>query len=161
MEIGVPLECRIDIFDHVDFLAQGIGGSGADMLFQGGLCEIFDFHCFLLFLFAMRPEEHQLLLVHAVHPFEALPHADRPAQGANAESEFLLYFIEEIEGVFAFAVEFIDKYDDGGLTHAAYLHEFFGLGFHAFCDVDDDDDAVHRGERAVGVFRKILVAGGI
>ena len=69
--------------------------------------------------------------------------------------------VKQLEGMFALAVELVHEYDDRRLAHAADFHKPEGLLLHALDAVDDEDDAVHRGERAVGVLGKVLMAGRV
>ena len=47
------------------------------------------------------------------------------------------------------------------MAHAAYLHEATCLLLDTLGVVDNNDDAIHSGERAVGVFGEVLVTWGI
>ena len=47
------------------------------------------------------------------------------------------------------------------MAHTAYLHETTRLLLDTLGVVYDDDDAIHSGERAVGVFGEVLVTWGI
>ena len=70
----------------------------------------------------MRAKQDELFFVPVVHALEALSHAHRPAQRANFELQFLLNFIQQVECVFAFAVEFVDEHDNGRVAHPAHFH---------------------------------------
>ena len=47
------------------------------------------------------------------------------------------------------------------MAHTTYLHEATRLLLDTLGMVDDDDDAIHSGERAVGIFGEVLVTWGI
>ena len=47
------------------------------------------------------------------------------------------------------------------MAHTAYLHEATRLLLDTLGVIDDDDDAIHRSERAVGVFGEVLVTWSI
>jgi hypothetical protein len=47
------------------------------------------------------------------------------------------------------------------ISHPADLHQFTGLRFHAFGGVDYDNNAIDGGQRAISIFREILMSGCI
>ena len=70
-------------------------------------------------------------------------------------------FFQQIEPVLTIPVHFIDENDDRRITHAAYFHQPARLLFHPVHAVDHQDNAVHRRQGAVGIFRKVFVTGSI
>lgn len=104
-------------------------------------------------------EQVQLSPVEIVDPFEGLALADRPGERSDLYLQLVFEFVEQLEGVLAFAVHLVDEDDDRRIAHRADLHEALGLGLDALDAVDDEDDAVYGREGAVGVFGKVLVAG--
>ena len=72
--------------------------------------------------------------------------------------QFLLQFVEQVKRVASFTVHLVDKDDDGRIAHAAYLHQLAGLRLHTLCRIHHDDGRVYRGERAIGIFGKVLVS---
>jgi hypothetical protein len=81
--------------------------------------------------------------------------------GTQGMPSSLLDFVEQLERVAAFAVHLVDEGDDGGVALAAHLDQALGLRFHAVGRVDHHQRRVHGGQHAVGVFREVLVAGGV
>ena len=92
---------------------------------------------------------------------KAPAHADRPDLGRDVELQFILYLVERLERVAAFAVNLVDKGDYRDVAQAANLEQFAGLAFDAAGCIDDHNRTVDGGERAVGVFGKVFVAGGV
>src|SRR5690242_374107 len=77
------------------------------------------------------------------------------------KTKFFFYFIKKIYSVTSFPVQFIDKYNDWGASHATYLNKFFCLFLHTFGHIDDNNYAINCSEGAEGVFSKIFVTGCI
>ena len=92
---------------------------------------------------------------------EIAPHADGPGDGRGADLEHALDFIEQLDGRAAFAIELVDEGHDGRVAHAADLHQLDGSLFDTLGAVDDHERAIYRGERAIGVFGEVLVAGRV
>jgi hypothetical protein len=92
---------------------------------------------------------------------EVAPAADGPVHRVGGNSQDVFDLFHQIEGVAGFAVEFVDEGEDGDVAQGAHLEQLDGLGLDALGAVDDHDHRVGRHERAVGVFRKVLVAGGV
>ncbi len=111
----------------------------------------------LCHLLLVGGEQVEALLIYVIDPLEAHALADGPRQGSHANLEFLFQLVQEVEGVTPLAVHLIDEDDDRRPAHAAHAHQFAGLGFHSLGAVHHDDGAVHGGERAEGVLRKVLV----
>ena len=84
--------------------------------------------------------------------------ADRPGHRRGVERQRLFDFIQEIEGVAALAVHLVDEGDDGNVAEPADLEQLSGPRLDALGGVDHHDSGVDRGQRAVGVLGKILVA---
>ena len=72
-----------------------------------------------------------------------------------------LQLIQQIERISSFEVHFIDEHNDRRVAHAANFHQPLGLRLHPFHAVNDQNNTVHSGKRAIGVLRKILVTGSI
>ena len=83
---------------------------------------------------------------------------DRPGHRRGVERQRLFDLIQEIEGVAALAVHLVDEGDDRNVAQPADLEQLSGPRLDALGGVDHHDRGIDRGQRAVGVFRKILVA---
>ena len=92
---------------------------------------------------------------------EIAPHADGPACGRHVDGQVFLDLVDDLEGVAAFAVHLVAEGQDRQVAQAADLEQLAGLAFHALGAVDHHDRGIHGGQRAVGVFGKIAVAGGV
>ena len=75
--------------------------------------------------------------------------------------QLLFDLVQQVERVLTVAVHLIDKHDHGSLTHTADFHQLTGLGFHTFCGIDHDNNAIHSRQRTKRIFSEILVAGRI
>ncbi len=109
----------------------------------------------------MRIEQLHAVVDQVVHAAEGLAHADRPGHRRALHLQHVLDFIEQLDGRAAFAVELVDEGDDGRVAQAADVEQLDGLRFHPVDGVDHHHRGVHRGQRAVGVFGEVLVAGGV
>jgi hypothetical protein len=147
--------------DQVEFLAQFRRGRGADALVKQGIVAVLDDETVVGQLgFAGRVQK-QPPLVQVVDTLEVHSHSDGPGEGTRMDAEFALEFVEQGEGLVSFAVELVDEGDHRRRTHAADVHQFARLFLDALRRVDDEDHAVHRRQRSVGVLREILVSGCI
>ena len=102
-------------------------------------------------------EEVELVLVDVVNTFELRPLVDGPGEWAYMDLQLLLQLVEQVEGVASLAIHLVDEDDDGRLAHAAYLHQLPCLCLHTFGAIDNDNGRVNGGQRAEGVFGKVLV----
>ena len=87
--------------------------------------------------------------------------ADRPGHRRGVERQRLLDFVEQIEGVAALAVHLVDEGDDGDVAQAADLEQLSRARLDALRGVDHHDGGIDRGQRAIGVFGEVLVAGRV
>ena len=77
-----------------------------------------------------RGEDAQFQAVDIEYPFETFAHAYGPCQGGALDLEFIFDVRKYIQGLHALPVQFVDKGDDGGVSHAADLHQLPCLGLH-------------------------------
>ena len=111
-------------------------------------------------VFARREHPHALLAqIH--HAVEVLAHADRPGERHHLHAEFALDLLHQRQRLLHFAVHLVDEGDDGRVAQAADFEQLDGLRLDALGGVDHHHRRIHRGQHAVGVFRKVLVAGRI
>ena len=82
----------------------------------------------------------------------------RPGDRGGIERKRRFDFVEEIERIPRFAVELVDERQDWNIAQAAYLEQFAGARLDAFRGVDHHDRGIDGGQRAIGIFREILVA---
>ncbi|OAV74656.1 hypothetical protein Barb7_01806 [Bacteroidales bacterium Barb7] len=141
---------------RTQFFGQGV----ADVIFQFGIVDVFELHALRHVLLAGSVEV-KFFLIYIIDTLEALPHVNRPAQGAHLDMQFLFHLIQEVERVFPVTIHLVDKHDDGRFPHTANFHQFAGLRFHPFGGINDDDDTVHRRQRAEGILGKVLMTGRI
>ena len=161
MEVGFTVEFGAEAAHHFNVFAEFFDFLGGEKFVEFWVVEAVALDAILEFVAFAAVEEDELVVDEVVAAFEIATHADGPAGGGDVEGEFLFDFVKEVERVEAFAVEFVDEGDDWHVAQAADFEEFVGLGFDAFCGVENHDGAVDGGENAVGVFGEIFVAGGV
>ena len=86
---------------------------------------------------------------------------DRPVHRRGVERKRLLDLVEQIEGVAAFAIHLVDEGKDRDVAHPADFEQLAGARLDALCGIDHHDRGIDRGQRAIGVFREVLVARGV
>ena len=89
---------------------------------------------------------------------ERAAHADGPTHRHNVQRQSVGHFIQRLERRAALAVHLVDECDDRYGTHAANLEQLARLRLDTLCRVDHHDSGIDGGERAIGVFREVLVA---
>jgi hypothetical protein len=60
-----------------------------------------------------------------------------------------------------FSVHLVDEGDDGNIPKAAHLKQLARARLDALGGIDHHDGGIDRGQRAIGIFGKILVAGRV
>ena len=88
----------------------------------------------------------------------SLAAADRPGDRRRLERQGLFDLVQQFERIAALAVELIDEGDDRDVAQPADFEQFSRARLYALGGVDDHDGGVDRRQRAIGVFRKVLVA---
>ena len=110
---------------------------------------------------------HQLVVfIQLAHRFrretigssKSLAAADRPGDRRRVERQGLFDLVQQFERIAALAVELIDEGDDGDVAQPTDFEQFSRARLYALGGVDDHDGGVDRRQRAIGVFRKVLVA---
>ena len=158
-QIFLHLKIGIYTVYQFQFAAQLVRQLGPDLIVQ--LFRI-DIHFDLLRHHLLgRLVEIQVVLVDIVDAFEARATLDGPCQRTHMDGKFLFQLIQQVERVLRFAVHFIDKDNHRSIAHAADFHQLACLGFHTFRTVHHNDNAVHRSQRTIRIFGKILVARSI
>ena len=100
----------------------------------------------------------EFLLLPVVDAEEVGAHADRPGLRRDVQSQRFLDLVEDFQRVPAFPVDLVDEGDDRNVAQAADFEQLARLGFYPLGGVDHHDGRVDGGQRAVGVFGKVLVA---
>lgn len=103
----------------------------------------------------------EIFFIDIVHALETLADIDRPTEWTHGYFEFGLYLIEQVERVLTFTVELVDKDNNGGLAHAAHLHQLTSLCLNTFCRINYNNYAIYGSQCAIGILGKILVTGGV
>ena len=101
-------------------------------------------------------------LVEAVEdPLEVHPGADGPVDRERTDAQHALQFIQEFQRVLGGAVALVDEGENRDATSTADFKELLGLRLNALGGIDDHHHSIDGSEHAVGVFREILVPGGV
>ncbi len=87
--------------------------------------------------------------------------SDRPGDRRGIERQCLLDLVDEFERIAAFAIHLVDESDDRNVAQPAYLEQLARSRLDALGSVDHHHGRIDRGEGPIGVFREVLVAGGI
>ena len=159
-KVIVDIEFGIDTFNQLKILAQFGGINIAHGLVDARIVDIVDLDAFGGALF-VGCEEVEALFIDIIDALEFSANIYRPRQRTDGYLQFGLQLVENFEWITTFAVELVDEYDDRGIAHAAYLHEFAGLGLDTLGHVDHYDNAVDSRKSAVSVFGEVLVTGCI
>ena len=99
--------------------------------------------------------------IEVVDPLELAPHAHRPVDGGALDGEHLLDLVQQIDGIADVAVHLVDETENGRIPQPAHVHQLDGAVLHTLGPVNHHQGGIHRGQGAVGVLGKVLVAGGI
>jgi hypothetical protein len=84
--------------------------------------------------------------------------SDGPGDRRGVERQHRLDLVEQFERVARLAVHLVDEGDDGNVAQAADLEQFTRARLDALGRVDHHHGGIHRRQRAIGVFREVLVA---
>ncbi len=96
-----------------------------------------------------------------VHTAEVGAIADRPNERKRRDAELALDLVEQVERLSPRPVHLVDEREDRKPPEPGYLVEFSRLRLDAVRRVDEHHDAICGGERPVGVFAEVLVAGRV
>ncbi len=146
------------MYVEFEIVAEFCGIVFADSFVDALIVDVVYFHAFRHFLL-VGGEKVEGMFIYIIYSFEFGAYVYRPAQGAYADFQFSFQFVEDIERIAAFTVEFVDENDDRCVAHAAHFHQFSCLLFDAFCHVDHYYYRIDRSQGAVGVLGEILVTG--
>ena len=156
LQIVADIKLRIHSFYQLKLVTEFLGQRRTDMIVKIFRMDI-HFHLFRHHLLG-RLEEVQLLLINIVDPSETRSALNRPCQRTHIDNQFVLKFVQQVERIFRLTVHLVHKYNDRRVAHTAHLHQFARLRFHTFRSVYHDDYAVYGCQRAVRVFRKVLMS---
>jgi len=96
-----------------------------------------------------------------VNALELEPGADRPIDRERPDAEHALQFVQQFERAFHRPIALVHEREDRDTTLPADLEEFPRLRLDALGGIDHHHHRIHRRQDAIGVFRKILVAGRV
>ncbi len=92
-----------------------------------------------------------------VNAAKAVAAADRPVHRHRVNSQDALDLVEQIERIAAWQVELVDERQHRQAAQLADFEQLAGLRLDALGGIDHHHHAIHREQRAVGVFTEVLV----
>ena len=92
---------------------------------------------------------------------EVLARTQRPGYRRAFDLEYGLDFVQQVERVTGVTVELVDEGHDRRIAQTADIQQFDSAVFHAARGIDDHQRRVDGSQRAIGVFREILVPRGV
>ena len=154
------LGCAVQKLDLVHQLAVEVGG---EHIVQAGVAQLqLDLvHLAHAVGAAVAGKGQHLAGLPVEHALEFLAAADGPVHGVGLDAQDLLDVLHQLKGVAGLAVHLVDEGEDGDVPQGADFEQLDGLGLDALGRVDDHDRRVGGHQGAVGVLRKVLVAGGV
>src|SRR6202034_217504 len=85
-------------------------------------------------------------------------HTDGPGDRRALYFQNAFDLIHQLDRRPAVPIQLVDEGHDGRVAQPADVHEFDGALFDALRTVDDHQGRIDRGQSAVGIFGKVLVA---
>ncbi|CCK06200.1 FIG00640947: hypothetical protein [Cronobacter sakazakii 696] len=101
------------------------------------------------------------VIIKVVNAFKEFAAANRPGDRRTGDFQLVFHFIQQLHWIADVTVEFVHKGQDRRVAQTGNFHQLTGAILNAFRGVDNHQAAVHRRQRAVGIFREVFVAGGI
>ena len=139
--------------DELQLFADGVG---VEHRVLGG--EAFEIERLRFDRLAVLGDQPHLARLQVIGAGEVAALPDRPGHRRGVERQRLLDLVEDLERVAALAVHLVDEGDDRNVAQPADLEQLAGARLDALGGVDHHHRGVDGGERAVGVFREVLVA---
>ena len=96
-----------------------------------------------------------------MHATEIQPHAAGPHHRRGFDLQLVGQFVQQFEGIAGFAVHLVDEGHDRDVAQAADLEQLAGLGLDALGGIDHHHGGIRRRQGAIGVFRKVFMAGRV
>ena len=96
-----------------------------------------------------------------IYALEVSIYADGPVDGAGTDAQHLLQLFHQGEGILRGPVHLVYKGENRDVPHPADLEQLDGLCFDALCGVQQHNRCVRGNQYPVGIFREVLVAGGV
>ena len=99
----------------------------------------------------------EAVLCEVINPLKHAAHTGGPAHRAHVQRQHIGDFVHQIERLPPLTVHLVDEGDNRHAAQPAHLKQFARLRLDALRGVDDHDGGINGGQRAIGVFGKILV----
>ena len=125
------------------------------MFRQGRIIQSIDFDRSRDLVAICPVHKFQLIAQEIIGANEVPAASNRPRGGRDINRKVLLYLINDIKCITAFAVHFVTKCQNRQIAHAANFEELLSLALNTLSAVDNHNRRVNGCEGAVGVFREI------
>ena len=157
-EDGCQMARAIDLGVEV-----GTGAAGQRDIFQQLRLQVFGQYPGQRFAAdALVLSEHGELIAQQIEDaLEVQPHADRPYHRRAIELELVGNFVHQFEWIARLAIHLVDEGHDWDIAQPAHFEQLTRLAFDAAGGVDHHHRGIGGGQRAIGVFAEIFVAGRI
>ena len=96
-----------------------------------------------------------------INALEVAVNTDRPVDRAGTDAQHLFQLLHQGERILGRPVHLVHKGENRNVAHPAYLEQLDGLGLNTLGCVQQHDRGVSRNQHPVGIFREVLVAGGV
>src|SRR5690606_36724249 len=111
VQIFIHIKIRVHSFDQIHIFTELLDIARSDQAVELRIVQVFKFLSVIAELSLRRCEKIESFFVEIIDPLESFTHADWPRKWPDADSQFSLYFIQQIVRIPTFTVEFIDKAD--------------------------------------------------
>ena len=149
----ISIECGIAGTRQQNFL-----GKGQSPVIPHQRCKLRVFGRFKLDRFRALRHGQEAVCCQIINSGEVSRAAHGPCGRGCVQRQQILDFIQQFERLARFAVHLIDEGDDRNVAHAANFKEFARLALDPLGRIQHHHGGIHRGQGAIGIFRKILVA---
>ena len=89
--------------------------------------------------------------IEVVNAAEIAAHADGPVDGRASNTQHLLDFIHQLDGIANITIELVDEGHDGRITQTADIHQLDGAVLDALGTIDHHKRRIDRRQRPVSV----------
>ena len=158
---GLGIKRRQQFAGHFDLFAQLFQQLGRHVFGQFGIVQTFQLDRLGDLVPVGTVHQFQPVVDHVVGAKEIATNPDGPGRRRDVNRQIFLNFVNNLERVAAFAVHLVTEGQDGQIAQAADLEQLLRLAFNTLRTVNHHHSRVDSGQRAIGVFGKVRVTGGV